>query len=104
MRSVLSQLLPELRPAADWLVSQFPSLTITSVYRSYTDQLALYNNRARNPYPVAPPGRSYHGIRRAWDMTGPAADLRAAGELWERMGGTWGGRFSTKPDPVHFQA
>lgn len=100
----LSELLPELEPYARYLVVQFPRLTITSVYRSYTEQLQLYRNRARNPFPVAPPGRSYHGYRRAWDMVGPSDELAAAGELWERMGGTWGGHLKPRPDPIHFQA
>jgi len=78
----------------------FPQLRVTSVYRSYSEQLELYRNRARNPYPVAPPGRSYHGARRAWDATGPAAALTHAGRTWQSWGGTWGG----PTDPIHFQA
>jgi hypothetical protein len=99
----LGGLLPELQPYARYLVSLFPRLTVTSVYRSITEQLELYRNRARNPYPVAPPGRSYHNYRRAWDMVGPPEDLAAAGRVWESWGGTWGGRFN-RLDPIHFQA
>ena len=98
----LSGLLPELQPYAQYLVSAFPSLRVTSVYRSHTEQLELYRARARNPYPVAPPGRSYHEYRRAWDMVGPEEDLRRAGAIWESWGGRWGGRFH-RLDPIHFE-
>jgi len=96
-------LAPWLSPYADWLVAQFPRLTVTSVYRSPSEQLRLWNARATNPYPVAPPGRSWHQYGRAWDMVGPPDDLAAAGALWESIGGTWGGRFG-HADPIHFQA
>lgn len=95
----LSGLEPWLRPYAEALVRQFPSLQITSVYRSHTEQLRLWNNRAKNPYPVAPPGTSYHEHRRAWDMVGPPEQLRAAGALWRSWGGQW-----FEADPIHFQA
>jgi len=93
-------LIRPLRPWAEALVSYFPQLTVTSVYRSRSEQLELYRNRAQNRYPVAPPGRSYHEVGRAWDMTGPAADLREAGRTWQSWGGKWGGA----RDPIHFQA
>jgi hypothetical protein len=79
----LDGLLPELQPYARYLVSLFPLLQVTSVYRSRTAQLELYRNRGRNPYPVAPPGLSYHEYRRAWDMVGPPDDLARAGAIWE---------------------
>lgn len=101
MSSSFSGLVPPLRPYAAELLRLYPSLTVTSVFRSYSEQMALWNARARNKYPVAPPGRSWHGIGRAWDMVGPAAVLAAAGATWESWGGTWGGRFR---DEVHFQA
>jgi len=90
-----------MQPSAEALVRLFPRLRVTSVYRSYSEQLRLWNTRAQNPFPVAPPGRSKHQLRRAWDMEGPAADLQRAGALWERAGGRWGGRFG---DPIHFEA
>lgn len=101
--SALSGLHPGLAPYAAALVSYFPGLKVTSVYRSPTTQLALWRNRARNPYPVATPGTSYHEYRRAWDMVGPPELLELAGRTWESWGGTWGGRFS-RADPIHFQA
>ena len=95
----MNGLQPWLRPYAEYLVRHFPELRVTSVFRSYSEQLALWNNRARNPYPVAPPGRSYHGLGRAWDMTGPSAALARAGAIWRSWGGTW-----AESDPIHFQA
>lgn len=81
------------------MVRLFPRLTVTSVYRSRTEQYRLWNNRANNPFPVAPPGSSYHEYGRAWDMVGDRDELERAGALWRSWGGTWGER-----DPIHFQA
>lgn len=103
VNSSLSGLQPWLRPYAEALVRYFPQLTVTSVYRSYSDQLRLWNQRASNPYPVAPPGQSYHEYGRAWDMVGPADVLAIAGRSWQAWGGTWGGAFKNA-DPIHFQA
>lgn len=99
MSSSFNGLQPWLRPYAKALLEQFPGLTITSVFRSYSEQLALYRKRRTNPYPVAPPGRSYHGFGRAWDMVGDSATLRRAGAVWNSWGGTWSVR-----DEIHFQA
>ena len=93
-------LVPWLRPWALALRRAHPGLRVTSVYRSYGEQLRLWNNRANNPYPVSPPGRSKHEQRRAFDMVGPRSLLRAAGATWESWGGTWGGRFR---DEIHFE-
>lgn len=90
---------PWLRPWAEYLVRHFPRLRVTSVYRSLTEQAELYRNRERNPYPVAPPGRSKHNYGLAWDMTGPREDLEQAGRIWQSWGGTWGG----ETDPIHFE-
>lgn len=90
---------PWLAPYATALVRYFPELRITSVYRSYSEQLALWQNRARNPYPVAPPGRSMHQYGRAWDMTGPSRSLESAGRTWLAWGGTW-----SPSDRIHFEA
>jgi len=90
---------PWLRPYAEYLVAHFPSARVTSVYRSRTAQLQLWNARASNPYPVAPPGRSMHEQRRAWDMVADQATLARAGALWRSWGGTW-----SPSDPIHFQA
>ena len=100
MSSQLNGLERWLQPYARDLVAYFPRLTITSVRRSRTDQLALWNNRHNNPYPVAPPGHSKHELGLAWDMVGPADQLALAGRVWESWGGVWGGRFD---DPIHFE-
>jgi LAS superfamily LD-carboxypeptidase LdcB len=72
---------------------------VTSVYRSYSEQLQLWLNRARNPYPVLPPGQSMHNLGRAFDVVGPDRVLEAAGAAWN----SWGGRWSSS-DPIHFEA
>jgi len=99
----LNGLQPWLQPYAAYLLARGApyGVKVTSTYRSYSDQLTLWLNRSSNRYPVAPPGRSYHQLGRAFDITGPEWTYPQLGALWERMGGTWGGRGS---DPIHFQA
>ena len=101
MSDSLRGLQPWLRPYAHYVSDAFPRLFITSVRRSRTEQLRLWYNRGNNPYPVAPPGTSKHEYGLAWDMVGPQEDLEQAGQIWEAMGGRWGGRFG---DPIHFEA
>lgn len=96
---MLDQLAPWLAPYAKYLMSYFPELQITSVYRSYSKQLELWNARHNNPYPVAYPGTSFHEQRRAWDCVGPPWALAEAGRHWQSWGGLWSAR-----DPIHFQA
>lgn len=100
---MINGLEPWLVPYAKALIAYFPQLRVTSVYRSPTEQYRLWLTRASNPYPVAPPGQSWHEYRRAWDMVGPADQLELAGRTWQSWGGTWGGAFS-RADPIHFQA
>lgn len=91
---------PWLRPYAEYLLSFIgPYVRVTSVYRSPTEQLRLWNNRHNNPYPVAPPGTSFHELGRAWDMVGPEEILNWAGAVWRSWGGTW-----SPTDRIHFQA
>lgn len=94
-----SGLQPWLRPWAEHLVRHVPGARVTSTYRSYSDQLRLWNARHTNPYPVAPPGRSMHQYGRAWDMVADPAWLRWAGAVWT----SWGGRWS-EGDRIHFEA
>lgn len=89
---------PWLRPYAAALVSHFRGLRITSVRRSRSQQIALWNNRHNNPFPVAPPGRSLHEYGLAWDMVGPPEVLEAAGKLWNSWGGHW-----SPTDRIHFE-
>ena len=94
----LSQLEAWLRPYAEALVSLYP-VTVTSVYRSWTRQTWLWLTRKNNPYPVAPPGESYHQYRRAFDLAAPPQVLAYLGRVWRSWGGTW-----SPSDPIHFQA
>lgn len=88
-----------LRPYAESLMRHAPNARVTSVFRSYSEQLSLWLNRSRNPFPVAPPGRSYHQYGRAWDVSASRGTLHALGSIWRNWGGTWSER-----DPIHFQA
>lgn len=96
--SSLSGLQRWLQPWARALIAYFPRLTVTSVYRSKTEQRRLWHTRHRNPYPVAPPGQSAHEYGLAWDMVGPPQLLEQAGRVWN----AWGGRWSPA-DPIHFE-
>jgi len=111
----LRSLAPELVPAAQWFVRYLEragvTVTITSTRRDLDEQAQLYNcfkrtgcsNCRRTPscYPAAPPGRGYHGIGVAMDLHLDPPVYAQAGALWERLGGTWGGRFG---DRIHFDA
>jgi hypothetical protein len=91
---------PWLRPHAEALVSHLRGqVRVTNTYRSRSQQLYLWNNRHRNPYPVAPPGTSKHEQGRAWDMVGPPEVLQWAGKVWRSWGGRW-----FESDPIHFEA
>ena len=95
----LNGLQPWLRPYAAWLLSLYPAAVVTSTYRSYSDQLRLWLTRSSNPYPVAPPGSSYHQYGRAFDVDAPPQILAQLGQAWIRIGGTW-----HASDRIHFQA
>jgi hypothetical protein len=99
----IEQLLPSLQPWARWLLGQARGGQLTSTWRSPQQQLELYLAylRGESRYPAAPPGRSMHEQRRAFDIIAPSAELRRLGALWEAAGGRWGGRFN---DPIHFEA
>ena len=104
MSARLTDLQPWLYPWAAALVraGQSYGCSLSSVYRSPGEQLQLYANRRFSRYPVAPPGHSMHGYRRAFDLAGPAPVLAWLGRVWESWGGRWGGRDGT--DPIHFEA
>lgn len=94
-------------PYAEYLVAAMravdPSTRVTSVRRSRTEQSRLYRRflQGQSKFPVAPPGRSKHEVGLAFDVVARPETLRAAGALWEKWGGRWGGRFN---DPIHFEA
>jgi len=103
MTEVFRDLHPELQPYATWLyrVAEYYGLgpKVTSTYRSYATQARLYNRylSGESPYPAAPPGRSLHNRGLAFDMV--VKEQEWLGNVWENIGGRWGGRFR---DPVHF--
>lgn len=82
---------------------------VTSTRRSPTKQRELWNcyqrtgcsncRRTSSCFPAAPPGKSTHALGIAFDMKLSPPVYAAAGRIWERLGFTWGGRFS---DPIHF--
>jgi len=83
------------------------SLAVTSVYRSRASQERLYARFLAGKsggIPVAPPGRSKHFLRRAFDFARPGVDpfedelLERLGEIWLDAGGRW-----FPSDPVHFE-
>lgn len=74
---------------------------ITSGGRSSADQRRLWNNRHKNPYPVARPGTSKHEGGRAFDL--PSAARHDYYGYWAPLVGLkWGGTFS-KPDKIHYE-
>ncbi len=106
MSARLEELEPWLYPWANYLV-RFASAYgahVTSVRRSYREQLQLYTDylSGYSPYPAAPPGQSMHQLGRAFDLAASAKLLAYLGATWERWGGRWGGRDGT--DPIHFEA
>jgi hypothetical protein len=96
--SAFGGLQPSLRPWAQRLLSSFPGLHVTSVRRSRATQTRLWNNRHRNPYPVAPPGQSLHEYGLAFDLVGDPDQLAAAGRVWNSWGGHW-----SSVDRIHFE-
>jgi len=103
MSTSLSALEPWLQPYASWLVNLYPAAEVTSVRRTWSEQSYLYRRflAGQTDYPAAPPGRSLHEQGRAFDLKAPPEVLEQLGEIWEQMGGRWGGRFQ---DPIHFEA
>ena len=104
--SKLNGLQPWLRPHAEYLVeiAAYNNLrpVVTSGYRSSAQQARLYQNflAGRSRFPAAPPGRSLHEQRRAFDLVvTPRSMLPVLGRLWRSWGGQW-----FESDPIHFQA
>lgn len=103
----LSELHPDLRPWARYLVQignyNGFRISVNSVYRSREAQAVLYSRyqRGLSRYPVAPPGRSMHEHRLAFDINvrqgSQSPEQAALGALWN----SWGGKWSPK-DAVHF--
>lgn len=103
---LISSLDPRGRAAAVWLIATLrqaglPAI-VTSARRSAAHQRRLIAAGATTAV------RSRHLIGRALDIgfagvpaaQTPADWYRLAGELWESLGGRWGGRFQLR-DPIH---
>lgn len=107
----LRSLHPQLVGPAKWILNvgrQYdPLLVVTSARRDYAKQQKLYDlwRSGQSQIPAAPPGRSLHGHGLAFDLArigkNPINDplLLWLGEVWEWIGGRYGG----VRDPVHFQ-
>ncbi len=103
----LYELHPQLAPYAIELIRRAApyGAIVTSTYRSPQEQQQLYQAflAGANRYPVAPPGRSLHQFRRAFDVAAPDWLLAAMGDVWQSWGGRWGG-CDGGDDPIHFEA
>lgn len=104
--SAFSDLVPELRPFADFLVDEAGKAglqpRVTSTRRSHALQVRLYLRflAGRSLYPTALPGTSAHEYGEAFDVVvTPYEFLSELGRVWQEMGGTWGG----PRDPIHFE-
>lgn len=113
--ATLRSLNPRVRPIAEWFLRYLASIGIkamvTSARRDKAQQAKLYADyrAGRAAFPAAPPGKSTHAAGIAFDLrlanlAPPASppypwQYQTAGELWESLGLTWGGRFG---DPIHF--
>lgn len=113
LRSLAPEVIPIARRFLHALAQRGLSGQVASTRRDPAQQAQLYgcftrvgcsdcSKRPGQPgcYPAAAPGKSTHAIGWAFDLhlAGPAA-YKLAGELWESMGYTWGGRFG---DEIHF--
>lgn len=83
-------------------------LRVLEGHRSLGRQAELYAQGRTKPGPIvtnAKPGQSKHNAypSRAVDLHFPAEHTRTVGELGERLGLTWGGRWTKPYDPPHFQ-
>ena len=102
MSGQLAQLHPQLQPWARWLIGLWPYGQLTSTLRTRAEQTRLYAAylRGESRFPALPPGSSMHELGRAFDYVAPAAVLEQLGQIWEQVGGRWGGA----RDPIHFEA
>jgi len=114
----LDDLFPQTRAKVEaWLAEckrQGLDILITSTYRSFAEQDALYAISRTKPgkkVTNAKGGQSQHNVRRAidfvplshgkpnWLATSP--DLLKAAEIGEKLGLAWGGRWTGFKDRLH---
>lgn len=100
-----------LRHRAAALAEGLP-FTFISGFRSRSQQAAEVADATRTT-PAAPSGMSKHEVGFAYDVDlntdagrpiYTPAQLARLGALGESVGLKWGGRFTPKPDPNHFEA
>jgi hypothetical protein len=108
MATGLNSLESWLQPAAHQLVSiasqagLYPR--VSSARRTHAQQALLYRRflAGQSRFPAAPPGHSSHELGLAFDLwVNDESQLSDLGQVWEQMGGVWGGHFH---DPIHFEA
>lgn len=103
----LRSLDPSFRPIASAFIRALERagvrVVVTSTRRSLNEQRKLYADylAGRSKFPAAAPGKSTHGLGYAFDLSLNPPVYAQAGQLWERLGLTWGGRFN---DKIHFDA
>lgn len=85
-----------LSAAAEYKQTTGKKLTINSARRTNQEQQILWNNRASNPNPVAPPGTSNH--EKGWAVDIGQRDDPTAKSILEKHGMMWYG----SNDPVHY--
>lgn len=108
MATGLHSLEPWLQPAAVQLVNIAAAAglgpKVSSARRSHAQQALLYRRylAGQSRFPAAPPGNSMHELGLAFDLwVNDETQLSDLGQVWEQMGGVWGGHFK---DPIHFEA
>ena len=113
MAGTLRTLDSRVRPIAQEFIAALAragfTVTLTSTRRDPAEQKKLYDcyvrtgcsNCRKGPgcFPAAAPGTSTHALGAAFDLHLDPPDYDTAGQVWEALGFTWGGRFS---DPIHF--
>jgi peptidoglycan L-alanyl-D-glutamate endopeptidase CwlK len=92
----------------------FTAVGVSSTFRDHARQNALFEQGRTSPGNIvtnARGGQSWHNWRLAFDIfqnirrqewNNPQF-FATAGEIWEEMGGEWGGRWTRFPDRPHMQ-
>jgi len=122
-RGINSRLLEDLHPALERGARElmrrmagvgFPHVGISSTYRNNAHQEYLFAQGRSRPGPIvtnARGGQSIHNYRLAFDIFQNIRGqewnnpnfFATAGQIWQEMGGEWGGSWTSFPDRVHMQ-